>query len=367
MKKLLACVLSLIFVLSLTACIDTYDGSYDYEDNEEEYIPEYTVDIEVECVENWIFSKYDIDVYFDDTFEGTVEHGQTEEFSVNVIEGTYNIEFISADDDEISETIEVDIVQDEALKFKVSCKMFGVEVEMVEGPKGKIDDEEDSSEEVSSETNEIVVTENSDDLIGLPKDKVAQKFKDMGFTKIDYKKETTESNDKNNTVKRVEIVYWIFGDDDFKKGDKFGKDEEVVITYYEYKEPEKLSPVYYSTNDYKTACEGKSGVFAYKSKEGSYDRYWIIDFDAGYAYFFTDGNGETHCDKIKITSGTLNDKVTITWNLDGTKTKWYLYFKYVSAPSILISRDHLGLIVEFSPTNLDKALQLCKTKTILNS
>ncbi len=362
MKKLLACLLSLTFIFSLTACLDTEEGSYDYEEDIE---PEYTVDIKVKCEENLIFSKYDIEVYFDDILEGNVEHGKTEEFSATVTEGTYSIDFKNAEDSSICETVEVDVMQDESLEFKVKCKMFGIEVETVKGTNEKLESNSTSEDEESvSDDTEIIVTENAKDLIGLNKDEVGQKFKDMGFEKIEYKNETTETNDKNNEVKKVEIVYWIFGDDDFKKGDKFGKDEEVVITYYEYKEPEKPSPVYYSTNDHKTACEGKTGVFAYRSS-GEYDVYWIIDFDEGYVYTFTQGNSNDYCDKVKITSGTLNDKVTITWK-EG-KTKWYLYFKYVSAPSILISRDHLGIMVEFSPTNLDKALQLRNTKTIVNS
>lgn len=361
MKKLLALLLSLVLVISLTACVDTYDGSYDYE----EPAPEYTVDIKVICEENLIFSKYDVNVYFDDFLEGTVKHGKTKKFTVTVTEGTYNIDFICADDEEICETIEVDIIQNESLEFKITCKMFGMDVEMVKGPKGEKEETNNEEKEDTTSDTDIVVTENAKDLLGLKKEDVEQKFKDMGFKEIEFEKETTEDINKNDTVQRVEIVWWIFGEDDFKKGDKFGDDEKVVITYYEYKEPEKPSPVYYSTNDYDTACNGNSGVFAYKSKDGSYDRYWIIDFDAGYVYFFTDGNGETYCDKVKITSGTLNDKVTITWK-EG-KTKWYLYFKYVSAPSILISRDHLGIMVEFSPTNLDKALQLRNTKTIINS
>lgn|GEM_PF-1273931 len=75
---------------------------------------------------------------------------------------------------------------------------------------------------------------------------------------------------------------------------------------------EKPRAVYYSTNDYETVKKGNTGVYSYKNTYGSYDVYWIIDFNEGYVYWFTDGNGETYCDKVKIDSGTLNDKITVT-------------------------------------------------------
>ena len=125
--------------------------------------------------------------------------------------------------------------------------------------------------------------------------------------------------------------------------------------------------VNYSTNDYETAKKGQSGVYSYKSKEGDYDVYWIISFDEGYVYYFTEGNDNDTCDKVKITSGNLNDRVTITWDMDGEKTDWYMHFKYKNAPATMIVNDHLGLDTEFWTTDLDDALRIRSTKDIVNS
>lgn len=125
-------------------------------------------------------------------------------------------------------------------------------------------------------------------------------------------------------------------------------------------------PVSYSTNDHDTAAEGNTGVFSYRSRGGSYDIYWIIDFDNGYVYWFTDGNGDSTCDRLKIDSGTLNDNVIITYH-DGRDT-WSqaLHFKYVNRPEKLVMIDQNGFDYEYSATNLDDALSLRDSKTIID-
>ena len=87
-------------------------------------------------------------------------------------------------------------------------------------------------------------------------------------------------------------------------------------------------------------------------------------FHGQYVYWFTEGNGESTCDKVKIVSGTLNDKIKVTWHDDGDQWSWYLHFKYVNSPVTLIVNDHNGFATEFTTTDLDDALALRNTKTI---
>lgn len=121
--------------------IDGYKLSVDYIGNSVIEItitePKYVVNFDVQCVENLIFSKYDVDIYFDGDLKGTVEHGATEEFSVTVKKGKYNIKFASKENDELKGIVTINIVQNEDLKFKISCSSVGINVTTVEGPKGK--------------------------------------------------------------------------------------------------------------------------------------------------------------------------------------------------------------------------------------
>lgn len=98
--------------------------------------PEYEVSVEIKCVENLIFSKYDVDIYIDDSLEGTVTHGTTETFTVTLTKGAYEIRFVSAEDDEVTGTVAIEIQKNETLKYKVSCTSSDIDVETIVGTNG---------------------------------------------------------------------------------------------------------------------------------------------------------------------------------------------------------------------------------------
>ena len=211
---------------------------------------------------------------------------------------------------------------------------------------------------------EITLTMGEDDFKGMNYQEAEKIFREMGFTKFEYETVDTETESANDTICYIEITEWIFGDSDFVKDDKFDADSTVTFYSYKYEAPAAPSPVFYSTNDYETAKKGNTGVFSYRERGGSYDIYWIIDFDEGYVYYFTDGNGESFCDRLKIESGTLNDKITITYHDGGDSWSYTLHFKYVNHPETLIMVDQNGFDWEYSTTDLDDALALRDTKNI---
>ena len=211
---------------------------------------------------------------------------------------------------------------------------------------------------------EITLTMGEDDFKGMNYKEAERIFREMGFTNFEYRTVDAENESAEDTICYIEITEWFIGDSDFVKGDKFDADSTVTFFSYEYEAPTASSPVFYSTNDYETAKNGSTGVFSYRDRGSSYDIYWIIDFDEGYVYYFTDGNGESSCDRLKIDSGTLNDKVTITYHDGGDTWSYKLHFKYVEHPETLIMVDQNGFDWEYSTTDLDDALALRATKTI---
>ena len=325
--------------------------------------PEYEVSIEIECVENWAFSKYDVDVYIDDSFEGTIDHGTTETFAVTMSKGTYEIRFVNAEDDEVTGTVVIDIHQDESLRYKISCTSTKIDVETIVGTIAEYGEDEAPMPQSASSYK-----------FGNYED-VQKELTDAGFTNISFEilydivlGWTDEGEIENISVD---------GKTDFDQGDIFKKDAPIVITYHmkeeddpnkpvesETPDVEEDSPVFYSTNTYEVAKEGNSGVFSYRDRGNSYDIYWIIDFDEGYVYYFTDGNGDSTCDRLKIDSGTLNDKVIITYHDGGDEWSYSLHFKYVDHPETLIMVDQNGFDYKYSTTDLDDALSLRATKTI---
>jgi hypothetical protein len=122
--------------------------------------------------------------------------------------------------------------------------------------------------------------------------------------------------------------------------------------------------VYYSTNTLETVKDGNKGKYAYKKKGGSYDRYFIIDFDEGYIYSFNYGDGNEDGDKVAIDSGDLNSTVLATYNLDGDLATYGFPFDYANNPDLLIVEDNNHFETECIPTSIDDALSIRDTMNI---
>ena len=129
---------------------------------------------------------------------------------------------------------------------------------------------------------------------------------------------------------------------------------------------ESSNAVSYSTNTKETVKNGNSGVYSYKSMGNSYDIYWIIDFDGGYVFYFTDGDGNEICDRVKIDSGDLNSGVIITYH-DGDST-WQeaLHFKWANQPDHLVVVDSDYFDWHYYPTDLTDALAIRDSKKIVD-
>lgn len=246
----------------------------------------------------------------------------------------------------------------------IHYEVLSIDGEKIEGETTDSTDSTEPEDPPVSQPTEITLTMGEDDFKGMNYQEAEQFFREMGITNFEYRTVNTETESAEDTICYIEITEWFIGDSDFVKGDKFDADSTVTFFSYEYEAPTAPSPVFYSTNDYETAKNGNTGVFSYRDRGSSYDIYWIIDFDEGYVYYFTDGNGESSCDRLKIDSGTLNDKVTITYHDGGDTWSYKLHFKYVDHPETLIMVDQNGFDWEYSTTDLDDALNLRATKNI---
>ena len=393
--------------------------------------PVLKIDFEIDCETNLIFSTYDLIILFENEELGTIEHGKTGIFDVEIdSKGTYTLEIQSATDSSVNTKLDVKISRSGSYKYTVSCHSSEIEVSEVgkltapvvpmelgsqlfndvktlftnEGftnvkteeikdlPIAEVDKAKLVSsitiDGVSDFTNEdsffadasVVITyrtpakikmvKSSEDYEGMNYLDVKKELEELGFVNVEIKeKHEVTAYHVTGEVSNVN-VYSMFK---FEKGEEYEYDEAITIKYYVVTEPTPAptntstptpGPTFYSTNPYDVAKEGNTGVFSYKSKSGTYDVYWIINFDEGYVYWFTDGNGENFCDKLKIEDGTLNDRITITWHIDGEETSWYLHFKNENSPVTLIVNDHNGFETEFGTTDLDDALKLRNTKNI---
>ena len=191
--------------------------------------PEYAVSLEIECVENLLFSKYDVDVYVDDSMQGTISHGTTETYNLNLTKGVYEIKFVSAEDDEVIGGVSIDIYQDESLKYKISCTSSQINVETIQG----------------------TVSQHGEDEAAIPQSASSYKYQNY----VDVQTELSEAGFTNISF---EILYdielgWteegevdsvsVDGNAEFEQGDIFKKDIAIVITYHMPEEDDPNKPV----------------------------------------------------------------------------------------------------------------------------
>lgn len=122
----------------------------------------------------------------------------------------------------------------------------------------------------------------------------------------------------------------------------------------------------YTTNGSKTYKDGNQGIYAYRQNAGSYYNYWIIDFNEGYVYSFSDGNGSKSGEKARITSGDLSNKLVVTYQDGDEVWSHNFYFKNKNQPSVIIFEieDGYDWHVDCNSTDLKKALELMNLKRI---
>lgn len=307
--------------------------------------PEYAVSLEIECAENLLFSKYDVDIYVEDSWQGTIGHGTTENYNLNLTKGVYEIKFVSAEDDEVTGAVTIDIYQDESLKYKISCTSSQINVETIQG----------------------TVSAHGEDEAAIPRSASAYKYEN-------YTDVQTELSEAGFTNISFEILYdivigWteegevdsvsVGGNTEFEQGDIFKKDVAIVITYHmpeednpnnadesadESETPETESPEVVS--DYE---------LAFVRKLSGYSLYIMFDTDTKTAAQF--GTDDTYLYKGPYT-GEFSTGVTIAWD-HGEFTEKFVYSDGAYSGTLY---DGNGYDWEYSKCDLKTAQDILDTR-----
>ncbi len=313
--------------------IDAYKLSVEYKGNNVIYVsvdePEFDVSIEIECVENLIFSMYDVDVYIDDEFEGTIPHGDKETYPVVLTKGKHIISFESTEDDTLDGDVEVEILKNETLKFKISCSSFGIDVETVAGVTAVEKHDESEPEESTTKETKITMTNDSDYYAGKQRTDVEKEFKNMGFTNvIIHEVKTTDSSNPDG-----EVTYVSASNDSFNKGDKFIKDTEIIIYCWKYEKP---------NSEYEKA---------FVSAAKDYSIYYMFDVDNKTVVTFC--TSDTYVDEGTY-SGSFSSGVTITWS----HGEWTEKFTNKDGSSYATMIDGNGFAWEYEVCDIMEAQEI---------
>lgn len=178
-----------------------------------------SVNIHVNFAPNLIFSRYDVEFNFDNVNKGTLSHGEDEDYHFDVKPGNYLVQFVSEESSSVKGETTLKVSGDVNVSYRISCYSdeISVDVEYTENI-GEIGE------------NEIMMDSAMTDYRYENYKDVEEKLKKLGFTNI-----------KTNILYDIEFgltdegeteAVSINGDDDFKRGDIFPNNAEVVITYH---------------------------------------------------------------------------------------------------------------------------------------
>lgn len=185
MKRLLTVFMSFMMILGLTAC---GGNKTETEEVEKQEVEKYTVKIEIACIENLFFSKYDVDIFLDNEVIGTLEHGATDIYTIEIEEGEHTLKVEKEDKSSVDGTIKFNVSEDMELRYKISLSNSQIEIEenveeditveesskeekevekARESEESEVTEEDEANGEEESETEEILTVDNCEELAAI--------------------------------------------------------------------------------------------------------------------------------------------------------------------------------------------------------
>ena len=157
MKKKFIAVIFAVIVIGLTAC-----QSEQSETNQEEemQVEKFTVQVEIACEENLLFSRYDVNIFIDDELLGTLEHGATDAYTAELVEGEHTLKAEKEDESDVDGAVEFEVSENTELSYQLSLSSNQIEIEKIE-PEQDVPQKEEKTDEES--TKKIKDTEKNKD------------------------------------------------------------------------------------------------------------------------------------------------------------------------------------------------------------
>ncbi len=174
MKKKFIAVIFAVIVIGLTAC-----QSEQSETNQEEemQVEKFTVQVEIACEENLLFSRYDVNIFIDDELLGTLEHGATDTYTAELVEGKHTLKAEKEDESDVDGTVEFEVSENTELSYQLSLSRNQIEIEKIEKEQDvpqkeeKIDEESTKkikdTEENKDDAEEVLNVNNCEELAAL--------------------------------------------------------------------------------------------------------------------------------------------------------------------------------------------------------
>lgn len=115
----------------------------------------YEVQLKINFIKNWIFSKYDVELYVDDNYESKLSHGENGKFSLKLYKGKHKIKFVNSEDSDVKGYIDLEINKNQDVELEINC--YSSEIS-VQNKSAKVDASNEEKNEEEKETIENTTT-----------------------------------------------------------------------------------------------------------------------------------------------------------------------------------------------------------------
>lgn len=186
--------------------------------------------IHVDFVPNLIFSKYDVNLLLNGIEQGTLTHGEDQDFELSIDPGEYTLTFESDESSTVKGEVTLTVDCDVEASYKIACSSDKVSVETLYVDRlMELADGEVKLDVAASEYRH----KNYED--------VAAALKTLGFTNIKYEVlyDIVLGWTDDGEVESVSIA----DKTDFNRGDVFPADAEIIITYHMPEDDDSNEPV----------------------------------------------------------------------------------------------------------------------------
>lgn len=130
MKKAFLLLISLLCVFCLCSCFEEESNKDDEDHPLNNSDGKYTVEFEVDCLPNLLFSKYDVDIYIDGYELYKLDHGANEIYTVYLSEGNHTITFTKHYSTSVDGSVRFKVTKNMNLKFTIACERNNIMTEM---------------------------------------------------------------------------------------------------------------------------------------------------------------------------------------------------------------------------------------------
>ena len=295
----------------------------------------YDVTLDISCRENFIFSKYDLEVYINNGYAFSIDHGETLKIDRTLPRGTNTIRFENTDDDQVFGEFTFDLTTDILVNTSLHCTSSEVIVEKEILPLTKdaedknIDNHNTNNKETEDENKSIDINKQIEmDTIEnygkLENKQLVSNLKKLGFENIvvEYTKTSNESI-VDDSLKEI-----LINDNKLDSERKYSKDDKIVISRWELEINESIYDKVY-VND-----------------TGSYSIYYMFDTDSNKIVTFN--SDDTYVDEGTY-SGSFENTLTLNWD----HGEWVDKINFNNGSAILV--DGNGYNFTLHTSNVESA------------